>query len=153
VLILPGFGVAGIGGLALMFVSVLLSLLALDFRISWDLGLVNRALMVISTSVAVTVVFGFVLVRILPETRASRRFVLGRALTVEEGYTSHDAREQAEIPLGAEGEAVTDLRPAGKIRVAGKKIDAVSEGGFVTAGARVKVVEWRSGTAVVRERA
>jgi membrane-bound serine protease (ClpP class) len=151
VFVIPGFGVAGISGIALMFTAVLLSLLALDFRVSWDLGLVNRALLVISTSVILTVVAGFLLVRLLPATGAARRFVLGQALTVDQGFISHDTRDQDAVALGTIGEAATDLRPAGKIRVGSRKLDAVSEGGYVASGARVRIVQWRSGTAVVRE--
>jgi membrane-bound serine protease (ClpP class) len=153
ILVIPGFGFVGVSGIALMLFAVLLSLLALDFRVSWDLGLVNRALMVISTSVILTVVSGFLVVRLLPATGAARRLVLGRALTVEEGFSSHDTTAETSFPLGTLGEAITDLRPAGKILVLGKRIDAVSEGGYISSGSRVQIVQWRSGTAVVRDRA
>jgi membrane-bound serine protease (ClpP class) len=150
-LILPGFGIAGISGIALMMVSVVLSLLALDLRVSWELGLLNRALVVLSTSVILTVVVGYLFIRMLPATGLTRRLVLGQSLTVAEGFTSHDTKERESHPVGTMGEAVTDLRPAGKIQVERKRIDAVSEGGFIATGARVKIVGWRSGTAVVRE--
>jgi membrane-bound serine protease (ClpP class) len=151
VFVIPGFGVTGIAGIALMMVSVVLSLLALDFQISWELGFVNRALVVLSTSVILTVVIGYFLIRLIPATGATRRLVLGQALTVAEGFTSHDVAEQESFPLGTMGEAATDLRPAGKIRIGKKKLDAVSEGDFIAAGTRVKIVQWRSGTAVVRD--
>jgi membrane-bound serine protease (ClpP class) len=151
VFVIPGFGVVGVAGIAMMMVSVVLSLLALDFQISWELGFVNRALVVLSTSVILTVVIGYLLIRLIPATGATRRLVLGQALTVAEGFTSHDAKEQESFPLGTVGEAATDLRPAGKIRVDKRKLDAVSEGGFIAAGTRVKIVQWRSGTAVVRD--
>jgi membrane-bound serine protease (ClpP class) len=151
VFVIPGFGIVGIAGIAMMMVSVVLSLLALDFQISWELGFVNRALVVLSTSIILTVVIGYFLIRLIPATGATRRLVLGQALTVAEGFTSHDAREQESFPLGTVGEAATDLRPAGKIRIDKKKIDAVSEGGFIATGTRVKIVQWRSGTAVVRD--
>ncbi|MCP4907474.1 MAG: hypothetical protein GY910_21050, partial [bacterium] len=39
------------------------------------------------------------------------------------------------------GEAITDLRPAGKIRIDSERIDAVSEGEFISSGASVKIIE------------
>ena len=149
-LVIPSFGIAGVSGIALMLVAVVLSLLALDFQVSWDLGFVNEALMTLSTSIILAVVVGYLLIRILPAAGATRRFVLGESLAVESGFTSHDASEAASFPLGTIAKAITDLRPAGKIKVDGKRIDAVSEGGYIASGETVKIVQWRSGTAVVR---
>ena len=150
-LVIPGFGIAGIGGLALMFVSVLLSLLALDLQVSYDLGFVNEALITVSTAIIITGVGGFLMMRLLPATGLTRRMVLADALGTEEGFVSHDESEQSLYPLGTEGVAETDLRPAGKIRIEGKRVDAVSEGEFVSAGHPVRIIAWRSGNPVVRE--
>ncbi|HKB15423.1 MAG TPA: NfeD family protein, partial [Planctomycetota bacterium] len=43
--------------------------------------------------------------------------------------------------VGAAGLAVTDLRPAGKVEVSGRLLDAQTTGDFVGRGARVRVVE------------
>ena len=150
-LVIPGFGIAGFGGLALMFVSVLLSLLALDLQVSWDLGFVNEALVTVSTAIIITGVGGFLMARLLPATGLTRRMVLADALGTEEGFVSHDEKEQGLYPLGTEGVAETDLRPAGKIRIDGKRVDAVSEGEFISQGRSVRIVAWRSGNPVVRE--
>ena len=149
-LVIPGFGIAGISGVALMLVSVVLSLLVLDFRVSWDLGFVNQALMTISTSIILAVITGYLLIRILPVTGATRRFVLGESLDIGDGFISHDPSEATSFPLGTVAEAITDLRPAGKIKMDSKRIDAVSEGDYIASGETVKIVQWRSGTAVVR---
>lgn len=151
VFLIPGFGIAGISGITLMLAGIVLSLIGLDLRVSWDLGLVNRALMMVSTSIVVTAVGGLLVARLLPATGVTRRFVLGQSLSTDEGFSSHDEADQKEFPLGTAGDALTDLRPAGKIRIGTKRIDAVSEGGFVAAGSRVAIIGWRSGTAVVRE--
>ena len=150
-LVIPGFGIAGVSGIALMLASALLSLLALDFRVSWDLGLVNRALIVLSTSVILTAVVGYLLIRLLPVTGATRRIVLGKSLATKDGYSSHAATEELTFPLGTAAETITDLRPAGKIQIDRARIDAVSEGDFIPRGASVTITQWRSGTAVVRQ--
>ena len=151
VFIIPGFGVFGVAGVALMLVGVVLSLVGLELRVSWDLGFINRALMMVSTSIIVTAVGGVLMLRLLPATGVTRRFVLGKSLSTDKGFTSHDETEKEKFPLGTMGEAITDLRPAGKIRIDTDRIDAVSEGEFIAAGATVKIIAWRSGNAVVRE--
>ena len=151
VFVIPGFGVSGIAGIALILVAVLLSLIGLDFRVSWDLGLVNRALVTLSSSIVMTLGGGLLIFWLMPATGILGRFVLKTTLKDEEGFTSHSANPQGASPLGMIGEAMTDLRPAGKIRADGKRLDAVSEGRFIDAGANVVIVSWRSGTAVVRE--
>jgi len=150
VFVIPGFGVFGVAGIALMLAGVVLSLVGLDLRVSWDLGFINRALMTVSTSIIVTAVGGILMMRLLPATGVTRRFVLGKALSTGEGFSSHDETEKQTFPLGTLGEAVTDLRPAGKVKFEAQRIDAVSEGEFISAGASVKIVGWRSGNAVVR---
>ena len=134
-----------------MLTGVVLSLVGLDLRVSWDLGFINRALMMVSTSIIVTTVGGMLMLRLLPATGVPRRFVLGKALSTDEGFSSHDETEKGKFPLGTVGETITDLRPAGKIRVDTDRIDAVSEGEFIATGATVKIIAWRSGNAVVRE--
>jgi membrane-bound serine protease (ClpP class) len=151
VFVIPGFGIAGIAGIVLMLAGVVLSLIGLDLQVSWDLGFVNRALMMVSTSIVVTAVGGLLMVRLLPATGITRRFVLGESLATNEGFSSHDESEREKFPLGTLAQTTTDLRPSGKIRIGSERIDAVSEGGFVSAGATVKIIGWRSGNAVVRE--
>ena len=154
VFVIPSFGIAGVAGIILMLAGLMLSLIGLDLRVSWDLGFINRALMMMSTSIVVTAVGGALVVRLLPATGVTRHFVLGKSLSTDEGFSSHDESEKEKSPLGTVGEAITDLRPAGKIRIninGGERIDAVSEGEFISSGASVKIVAWRSGNAVVRE--
>lgn len=50
-------------------------------------------------------------------------------------------REQLRKLIGAEGVAVTPLRPVGFVRIAGERIDALAETGLIDAGARVVVIE------------
>jgi len=55
-----------------------------------------------------------------------------------------------QAPVGQVGEALTPLRPAGKVMVDGRRYDAVAEVGYVEAGARVEVVRAEAGRLVVR---
>ena len=64
-----------------------------------------------------------------------------------DGYTSVIDKSKF---LGAVGVCVTDLRPAGTITVEGEPLDVVSEGGFVKAGDKVKVINVDGSRILVR---
>lgn len=60
-----------------------------------------------------------------------------------------DAAHQALV--GKSGAAVTDLRPAGKAAIEGKRVDVLTEGGFISRGARVTVVRVEGNRIFVRQ--
>ena len=64
-----------------------------------------------------------------------------------DGYTSVIDKSKF---LGAIGVCVTDLRPAGTISVEGEPLDVVTEGGFVKAGDKVKVINVDGSRVLVR---
>ena len=51
---------------------------------------------------------------------------------------------------GKEGEAATDLRPAGTVVLDGKKVDVVTSGELVARGSKVKVVKVEGNRVVVK---
>lgn len=59
--------------------------------------------------------------------------------------------ERLEALVGKEGTAQTALRPAGVALIDARRVDVVSQGQFVEAGARVKVVGTSENRVVVRE--
>jgi membrane-bound serine protease (ClpP class) len=68
------------------------------------------------------------------------------ALTAEGGTEEDEMR-----PLvGKEGVAQSDLRPAGVAVIEGRRVDVVTEGAMIDAGARVKVVAVEGNRIVVR---
>ncbi|MCA1784748.1 MAG: serine protease, partial [Desulfobacteraceae bacterium] len=71
---------------------------------------------------------------------------LHKKLSRTEGVAS----QSPEMALwqGKQGDAVTDLRPSGMVMIDGKRLDAVTDGEYVEAGARV-VVTLVSGNRIV----
>ena len=65
-----------------------------------------------------------------------------------DGYTSVTDKSKF---LGAIGVCVTDLRPAGTVTVEGEPLDVVTEGGFVKAGDKVKVINVDGSRILVRQ--
>jgi membrane-bound ClpP family serine protease len=53
--------------------------------------------------------------------------------------------------LGAIGVASTVLRPAGTVQFGDEFVDVVSDGGFISAGTRVQVIEVEGTRIVVKE--
>jgi len=150
VFVLPGFGIAGVAGLALVGTSLVLTLLTLPLDLAWNLGLVGDAIERVGLSLIFTIVLGVIAGRFLPRTRAGQRLILAGATNVGDGYVS------APIEIGLIGEAgvaATDLRPAGKADVAGRRHDVVSEGEYIERGSRVVVVQASAGRLVVRRSA
>jgi membrane-bound serine protease (ClpP class) len=76
---------------------------------------------------------------------------LGRAMTLEATNSPGAGMTSLAALTGQYGEAITPLRPSGTILVAGKRIDAVTDGEFVAAGSRVLIIRTEGHGAVVRE--
>jgi membrane-bound serine protease (ClpP class) len=95
---------------------------------------------------AICVIAGFL---ILAKTRAGQALMLDTVQRPEDGYVNMVTDHSL---IGASGVVLTALRPAGSIEVGGRRIDAVSDGSFIDAGAAVRVIEVQ-GNRVVAERA
>jgi membrane-bound serine protease (ClpP class) len=133
VLVLPGFGVAGILGLLSISVSIFLSLVG-RMPTTSD---VNTALMVLLSAVLFVGFASWQLIRRLPQDRRGRNLLNREELTRELGYESSTRRIDL---IGQEGVTLTDLRPSGTVQIAAERIDAVSEGPWVAAGTPVRIV-------------
>jgi len=145
ILILPGFGLAGIGGLLCLAAALTLALIGLPLGVSWELGLITDALSVVVISTFVAALLLLVAMRFLPQRRFARGLVL---------QTTLDAvvTPPPSALLGALGVASTDLRPSGKALIDGRLVDVVSQLNFVERGAPVQVVEVEGARIVVIER-
>lgn len=86
---------------------------------------------------------------LLAKTRAGKNLRLDAEQRVEDGY-SNMASEMSLI--GAEGVAMTMLRPSGTIELNGRRIDAVANGTFVEPGQPVRVIEVHGNRVVVELR-
>jgi membrane-bound serine protease (ClpP class) len=152
ILVIPGFGIAGIAGFALMMAGAFLALIGLDLSVSWDLGLIREALAVLSGAVLGVVGGSALAIRLLPKTALGRVLILQRGLTAESGYVSHSQPEGKGQEIGAVGRVTADLRPVGRVRLGKRRVDAISEGSFIPAGTEIVVLEWRGAQVVVRPR-
>jgi hypothetical protein len=96
----------------------------------------------------------FALARYLPNIPYANRLVLTPpGEKPEEGAADLHASHHPELLalLGAVGTAATMLRPAGMARFGDAYVDVVTEGGYVSAGTRVQVIEIEGNRIVVKE--
>lgn len=151
IFITPGFGLPGILGITFMVTGLAVTMVknvGLDFSAVPGLSILEAFAMVLlalATSIlgVIWVVKKFVKVkRLHPIVDTSQQ-------SIEDGYTSLDIKLKDYI--GRYGIALTDLKPAGFIEIDGKRLDAMSEGGYLDKGVRIQVIELRSTALVVRE--
>ncbi|MDN4592863.1 NfeD family protein [Polycladomyces subterraneus] len=76
--------------------------------------------------------------KVLPKRDWLEKIVLKFAMSKETGYSSLK-RSYQEL-VGLEGTALTDMRPAGTIRIGDGRYSAVTNGHWVDKGARVRVL-------------
>ncbi len=82
------------------------------------------------------------LARFLPRTSVYRRFVLSADIPSGTSLSNEPQVFTAPVKIaaGAEGTALTTLRPSGKARFADHVVDVVTEGEFVPASSAVTVI-------------
>jgi membrane-bound serine protease (ClpP class) len=77
--------------------------------------------------------------RLLPKTAIGRKLFVSREPAVPgEGVPDSESNRTL---LGAEGEALSTLRPSGVARIDGRRMSVWAESGYIAAGARVRVVK------------
>ena len=113
----------------------------------------SSAMMFSLACYAVIAVLGVVVVMCL-SSRGSKKnsgmldeLILGERQENCDGYTSVIDKSKF---LGKEGVCTTDLRPAGTVIVDGEPLDVVTEGSFVKAGDKVKVINVDGSRILVR---
>lgn len=149
--VIPGFGIAGISGIVLMLIALVLSLVQnfyFDFTFAGTDNLL-RAVLTVLISFVVAVGLLLLFGRNLIQSRGFQSLVLQTRLESKNAYTN--IISQKESLVGKTGVAVTDLRPGGKVEIEDEQYDVVSEGGFISRGTRVKVLQDYRTRIVVRE--
>jgi len=137
IFLIPGFGLTGALGLLAIGASLTLALINLDVDISFSPIGWTGALLRVTISLAATVLGAIGLFKLIPRTFVGRRLVLSEALAA--GPSIDDSPHQ-QISLGDSGVALSDLRPYGKARFNGRRIEVVAEAGYISKGDRIRVV-------------
>jgi membrane-bound serine protease (ClpP class) len=146
IFVIPGFGVAGVLGIAALLSGLSLSLIGGGATWDFILKAVGRVIF----SLLLAVVGSLVLLRFLPRLPFGKRLILATGLAAGEGYASPPETDQNWRGKG--GIAVSPLRPSGIADVEGERVDVVSDGEFIEAGAQIVVSRVDGNRIVVRRR-
>jgi membrane-bound serine protease (ClpP class) len=145
----PGMAVFGVVGVLLLFAGLVGTFLVGPAMgnvfpgAGRDSGQIGWAFASVFVSVALAgIAIGFLL-RYLPQVPVLRRLIL-TSDTPEDGEGAPSPYAQAfaqdsPIAVGMVGSAITPLRPAGRVQIGDRLVDAVAEGAFLEAGAPVRV--------------
>jgi membrane-bound serine protease (ClpP class) len=160
IFLLPGFGVFGIAGIILIFVSLILSMQSFTIpdvqTAPWQWTILKRNFIVVGLSSSLAVIFFIILVRYLSSVPFFSHLILSADVKTSAGFSSV-AMDAAPL-LGKKGIVFTALRPVGKItmlddkgRQTGQTIEAVTEGDFINKGETVVIINI-DGSRIVAER-
>ncbi|MFQ6048824.1 MAG: NfeD family protein, partial [Phycisphaerae bacterium] len=157
IFVIPGFGVAGIAGIAMICIGVVASFVGPEFpnqppvhwpTLDYTVQGLKTGIWVLAGGLTTALAGGIVLSRILPKVPYVGQIVppnpVAASLAMEDPYPPEIA-----LP-GDIGTSEGPLRPAGKARFNGVLVDVLTEGEFIEPGRQVKVIERRGNRIVVR---
>ncbi|RQD69912.1 MAG: nodulation protein NfeD [Halanaerobium sp. MSAO_Bac5] len=134
IFVIPGFGVAGISGITAVLISLFFVFPNRAIALNVLLGVVFFTLLI-----------AFLMVKKMGTSRFWNKISL--ETSSKEYYSSSDKQDY----VGRKALTITKLRPAGTIEIDNRRIDAVSEGGFIEKDSLVEVVSVSGSRIVVRE--
>ena len=151
IFVIPGFGIAGGAGLILVIGSLIAALIG---NVGFDFpsgGAISSAIGTMAMTLVLLGMMIFSLTRYLPSSTRFNKLVLQPELSSAEGYIANDISPSL---VGKVGKALTPLRPSGTVELSeadeSVRLDVVTSGEYVLAGAMVKVVDVKGSRIQVR---
>jgi membrane-bound serine protease (ClpP class) len=152
VLVIPGFGIFGLGGGAMILASLVLASQTFVLpRTESQIAELRHSLTIVATAAVVVVSASIALRRYLPQAPVFRTLLLNPP--PEEELADLDFRESlADFShlVGQQGVATTNLMPAGKADVDGELIDVIADGLPIDRGTTIVVIKARGSRVLVR---
>jgi membrane-bound serine protease (ClpP class) len=142
--VIPGFGLAGGLGLLAIVGALGLTLVGEGATAAALMRALGRA----SISILIAIGAALAFMRFLPRLPFGRRLVLGSEMAADLGYESAPVEDRQW--LGRSGTALSPLRPSGLAEIEGRRVDVVSDGSFIEAGASIEVIRVDGNRVVVR---
>jgi membrane-bound serine protease (ClpP class) len=145
VLVIPGFGIAGLGGIGLMIYGLYLLLLP-DVPVGEEV--LGQAMDGFLIGIVGAIIGLVLLAKLMIKTKFWEQLTAPDTQKKEDGYSNTFGWESLQ---GETGIADTDLHPSGWVRVKDQRIFVVSEGEFIEEGKEIKILSVDGNRVLVRE--
>ena len=146
IFVIPGFGIAGVAGIILIFASLFLSLIPSGPFLDFDT--ISIAIIQLTGAIVAALILILILAKILPKSTIFNKLILADEERAEQGFVSYPS----EIDLiGKEGIALTTLRPAGTAEFNGKRYDVVADWEYIEQGSKIVVLRVEGVKVVVKK--
>ena len=150
IFVTPGFGVLGILGIVAMATGLTLSMVdnwIFEFKGPFPWNRILGPVAIVMVASLASIIGMLLSVHVLFPTRAFNYIALRTNLKTENGFLGVPVLK--DIAIGQEGITFTDLRPAGKVTINGKWVEARAAVGFIPKDTTVKVVRIEGGVIFV----
>lgn len=144
-IVIPGFGLAGIGGIVLVIFG-LYRLLLPDVPVSGEVA--EMAMVGLTIGIIGGLVGLILLFKLMTKTKFWKKLATPDVQDHERGY---DTSLGLEDMVGEEGVTESDLHPSGWVISGNKRIFVVSEGTFIEESEKVKIITVDGNRVVVRK--
>jgi membrane-bound serine protease (ClpP class) len=151
IFVIPGFGVAGISGITMVVVGLTLSMvgnIGFDFT-GVDLNGVIISFFIVVIAMFFSLLFSFYFSKKIFTSHIFGHLALESVQQADQGFISSDSTYST--MLGEKGNAHTDLRPAGKVKIGKKIFDATAETGYINKGSKVLVTDYQTSQLMVKK--
>ncbi len=154
--VIPGFGLTGIFGILFIMSSIVVTLLEQSitsphfyYVVGWGDVLYATGITMVTMLIGIT---GALLVPFMIPVFAKAPFGSWLYLKQIEDKASgyHSAEDGLDLLNGKEGIARTNLRPAGIVEIEGRRVDVVSQGGYISLNSPVRVIKVEGRRVVVQ---
>ena len=150
IFIIPGFGIAGILGIIMVIVGLILSLI---YNVVFDFSLVTDNAIMEAVFVVMIAVFGAMILTYFAIKHVFYNSKYGLSLSIQmksdDGYTSTEIDMKSLI--GKQAIAATILRPSGRVYIDGQKYDAICRESYIDKSTKVLIVDFVNGQLIVAE--
>lgn len=142
IFVIPGFGIAGIIGIVAIILSLGGAMVQHDSLNGISLESIKTASITLVVGIALAALLAWFITSKYAPRRLQRAGALTQELKNKDGFVGVDMAPS--VIVGKVGYAVTDLRPAGKVKIDGTTYDASSTGEFISSHSQVIVVRYEA---------
>jgi membrane-bound serine protease (ClpP class) len=161
IFVLPGFGIAGVTGIACILVGLFGMLIKNPpDKVPWpqtqfDWQLFTNGVLGLSIGFVGFIILAWFLTKYLPKLQFLSGLILVPSAAklgteIEVSMTAPPERETAGVKVGDIGEVLSTLRPTGKARFGDAIVDVVAEAEFLDKETKVEIIEIHGNRVVVK---